>query len=68
MNNKVKKRKHKWGYFTVEVFPSHREVVITRKSPDREEHLFISIQGFRHLAKQFLKHDEVRPLNNKVEG
>ncbi len=60
MPNVKRKRVHKWGYFTLEVFAEHQEVVLTRKSGSREEHLFMLIRGFRHIAKQFLKHDPTK--------
>ena len=63
----MNKKPIRWGYCTLEVFPEHHEVILSRKPLGSDattpERVFMSTKGFSFIAKRFLK--LYRPVRKK---
>jgi len=53
MSKRSNKWKVKWGYIELEIFPSHRQVVISQTKTG--ENVVMSAQGFKSICKGFMK-------------
>lgn len=62
----------KYGFLTLEVFPSHKEVVLSRKplgsDNTQREFVFMSTKGFSTLARNFLNKYSTKPKTRRVRG